>query len=148
MTVLPPMRTLLSSHLWLLHCVFQSLLADEQVASAPILILGNKIDLAGAASEDDIRHWFGLHNLTTGRVNTWFPMQIKAFKMIELGYETWWKGFNQTCHSFWFFILHKTLIKIFHQGRTTSRNFDFTINQTELFEFQRNMNITPIDPFE
>jgi len=47
----------------------QSLLTDEQIASAPILILGNKIDLPGAASEDEIRHIFGLHSLTTGKVN-------------------------------------------------------------------------------
>jgi len=46
----------------------QSLLTDEQIASAPILILGNKIDLPGAASEDEIRHLFGLHTLTTGKV--------------------------------------------------------------------------------
>uniref|UniRef100_A0A2C9JMD8 small monomeric GTPase n=1 Tax=Biomphalaria glabrata TaxID=6526 RepID=A0A2C9JMD8_BIOGL len=46
-----------------------SLLTDEQVANAPILILGNKIDIPGAASEDEIRHWFGLHNLTTGKGN-------------------------------------------------------------------------------
>jgi len=45
-----------------------SLLTDEQVANAPILVLGNKIDKPGAASEDEIRHWFGLHNLTTGKV--------------------------------------------------------------------------------
>lgn len=47
---------------------FQSLLTDEQVASAPVLVLGNKIDKAGAASEDEIRHWLGLHGQTTGKV--------------------------------------------------------------------------------
>ena len=41
---------------------------DEQISSAPILILGNKIDIPGAASEDEIRHVFGLHSLTTGKV--------------------------------------------------------------------------------
>jgi len=50
--------------------MLQSLLTDEQIASAPILILGNKIDLPGAASEDEIRHLFGLHSLTTGKVNS------------------------------------------------------------------------------
>lgn len=45
-----------------------SLLADEQVAMAPVLILGNKIDKPGAASEDEIRHMFGLHGQTTGKV--------------------------------------------------------------------------------
>ena len=52
-------------HVWLMT---QSLLTDEQIASAPILILGNKIDIPGAASEDEIRHFFGLHSLTTGKV--------------------------------------------------------------------------------
>lgn len=44
-----------------------SLLTDEQVANAPVLILGNKIDIPGAASEDEIRMQFGLHGQTTGR---------------------------------------------------------------------------------
>ena len=52
--------------LWMIY--FQSLLTDEQVASAPVLVLGNKIDKAGAASEDEIRHWLGLHGQTTGKV--------------------------------------------------------------------------------
>jgi len=52
----------------LVAMIVQSLLTDEQIASAPILILGNKIDLPGAASEDEIRHLFGLHSLTTGKV--------------------------------------------------------------------------------
>ena len=62
-------------HLWkrvqlvVCYCLLQSLLTDEQVANAPILVLGNKIDKPGAASEDEIRHWFGLHNLTTGKVS-------------------------------------------------------------------------------
>jgi len=55
--------------------MMQSLLTDEQIASAPILILGNKIDLPGAASEDEIRHLFGLHSLTTGKVlSRWFSL--------------------------------------------------------------------------
>ncbi|WP_411023115.1 ADP-ribosylation factor-like protein, partial [Salmonella sp. s51228] len=35
-----------------------SLLRDEQVANSPILILGNKIDRPGAASEEEIRMIF------------------------------------------------------------------------------------------
>ena len=50
------------------ECLFQSLLTDEQVANAPVLILGNKIDKPGAGSEDEIRHHFGLHGQTTGKV--------------------------------------------------------------------------------
>ena len=49
--------------------MLQSLLTDEQIASAPVLVLGNKIDVAGAASEDELRHLFGLHGQTTGKVN-------------------------------------------------------------------------------
>jgi len=48
--------------------LFQSLLTDEQISNAPVLILGNKIDIPGAASEDEIRHIFGLHGQTTGKV--------------------------------------------------------------------------------
>jgi len=44
-----------------------SLLADEQLAQCPILILGNKIDRPGAASEDQLRAYFELHSLTTGK---------------------------------------------------------------------------------
>lgn len=44
-----------------------SLLTDEQLANCPVLILGNKIDRPGAASEDEIRHYFGLHGQTTGK---------------------------------------------------------------------------------
>jgi len=44
-----------------------SLLADEQISNAPVLVLGNKIDIPGAASEDEIRHYFEMHRLTTGK---------------------------------------------------------------------------------
>ncbi|CAF4050508.1 unnamed protein product, partial [Rotaria magnacalcarata] len=44
-----------------------SLLTDEQVANAPILILGNKIDLPGAASEQELRYILGISTATTGK---------------------------------------------------------------------------------
>lgn len=46
-----------------------SLLLDEQVQNCPVLILGNKIDKAGAAGEQEMRQVFGLHGLTTGKVS-------------------------------------------------------------------------------
>ncbi len=46
-----------------------SLLADEQLGHCPILVLGNKIDRPGAASEDQLRAYFELHN-TTGKVHS------------------------------------------------------------------------------
>ena len=49
---------------------FQSLLTDEQISNAPVLVLGNKIDVPGAASEDEIRVYFGLHGQTTGKVSS------------------------------------------------------------------------------
>lgn len=46
----------------------ESILNDEQLANCPILILGNKIDKAGAAGEHEIRELFRLHGRTTGKV--------------------------------------------------------------------------------
>ena len=56
-----------SNHVRCVLCV-QGLLSDDQVASAPILILGNKIDIPGACSEDELRTVFSLHGRTTGKV--------------------------------------------------------------------------------
>lgn len=44
-----------------------SLLTDEQLADCPVLILGNKIDKPGAASEDELRNYFCLYSQTTGK---------------------------------------------------------------------------------
>ena len=44
-----------------------SLLTDEQLANCPVLVLGNKIDRPGAASEEELRQIFGLYGQTTGK---------------------------------------------------------------------------------
>jgi len=44
-----------------------SLLTDEQLANCPVLILGNKIDRPGAASEEELRNFLGLYGQTTGK---------------------------------------------------------------------------------
>jgi len=44
-----------------------SLLRDESLIQCPVLILGNKIDRAGAASEDELRAFFCLYGTTTGK---------------------------------------------------------------------------------
>lgn len=43
------------------------LFGEEQIENVPILILGNKIDRPGAASEQEIRQYFGLNVQTTGK---------------------------------------------------------------------------------
>lgn len=44
-----------------------ALLSDDSLAHVPFLILGNKIDIPYAASEDELRHYLGLTNFTTGK---------------------------------------------------------------------------------
>jgi len=42
------------------------LLRDQQIADTPILILGNKVDIPGAAGDQELRKEFGLFGITTG----------------------------------------------------------------------------------
>lgn len=60
--------------------LLQSLLADEQLSHCPVLILGNKIDLPGAYSEDNIRQYFGLYGQTTGMVSA---VSLKCASTLE-----------------------------------------------------------------
>jgi len=45
----------------------ESLISDEQVATCPILVLGNKIDKPNALSEDQLKWHLGIPNLCTGK---------------------------------------------------------------------------------
>lgn len=44
-----------------------ALLSDESLANVPFLILGNKIDILYAASEEELRYYMGLTGVTTGK---------------------------------------------------------------------------------
>lgn len=46
-----------------------SLLQDEQVSAAPVLILGNKIDKPSALSEEQLKYYLGVQQNCTGKGN-------------------------------------------------------------------------------
>lgn len=58
-----------------------SLLTDEALSNCPVLILGNKIDKPGAASEDELRNFYGLYQLTTGKVSSRPTTSLGAFRL-------------------------------------------------------------------
>merc|ERR1712146_339822 len=57
-----------------------NLLSVEELGTVPFLILGNKIDMGRAASEEELRGQLGLHNLTTGKGK----VALKDIRPIEL----------------------------------------------------------------
>ncbi|XP_049821282.1 GTP-binding protein SAR1b isoform X1 [Aethina tumida] len=59
-----------------------SLLTDETLSNCPVLILGNKIDLPGAASEDELRNFYALFGQTTGKGKV--PRSDLAGRPLEL----------------------------------------------------------------
>ena len=63
------------------------LLSCEELHEVPFLILGNKIDLGRAASEDELRVELGLHQLTTGKgkvpLNGIRPMELFMCSVVQ-----------------------------------------------------------------
>jgi GTP-binding protein SAR1 len=56
------------------------LLSNPDLSKIPFLVLGNKIDIPRAMSEDELRVALGLHNLTTGKGN----VELKDIRPIEV----------------------------------------------------------------
>jgi len=56
------------------------ILSNPDLAKLPILVLGNKIDMPGALSEDELRYQMGLHGLTTGKGT----VELKDIRPLEV----------------------------------------------------------------
>ena len=48
--------------------------------TCPLLILGNKIDIPMAASEEQLKQYFNLHPVTTGKKKVGQCIDIKLFQ--------------------------------------------------------------------
>jgi len=63
------------------------LLSSEDLADVPFLILGNKVDMGRAASEDELRISLGLHQNTTGKgkvaLNGIRPMEVYMCSVVR-----------------------------------------------------------------
>ncbi|GMT36198.1 hypothetical protein PFISCL1PPCAC_27495, partial [Pristionchus fissidentatus] len=59
----------------------QSLLSDEMVAHAPIVVLGNKIDKAGAMSEEHLTWVLGVQHLRSGKKNASKDLPNRPFEV-------------------------------------------------------------------
>ena len=79
-----------------------ALLSDESLSTVPFLILGNKIDIPYAASEDELRFHLGLSGVTTGkgRVNladsSVRPLEVFMCSIVrKMGYGDGFKWVSQ-----------------------------------------------------
>lgn len=57
------------------------LLSDDGLSTVPFLVLGNKIDLPYAVSEDELRHSLGLAGYTTGKGKPALDPNIRAIEV-------------------------------------------------------------------
>ena len=78
-----------------------ALLTSEELASVPFLILGNKIDLGRAASEEDLRYQLGLYETygkeaRTDKANGVRPIELYMCSVVrKMGYGDGFKWLAQ-----------------------------------------------------
>lgn len=78
-----------------------SLLSDDNLATVPFVVLGNKIDISTAASEEELRQWLGLTYTTgKGKVNLTDsklrPMEVFMCSVVKRqGYGEAFRWFSQ-----------------------------------------------------
>lgn len=65
------------------HSTQQSLLTSDELANVPFLVLGNKIDVARAVSEEQLRYALGLQN-TYGKDSSGGGEKQPGVRPIEL----------------------------------------------------------------
>ncbi|KAF7036149.1 hypothetical protein CFC21_046895 [Triticum aestivum] len=78
------------------------LLSDDSLANVPFLVLGNKIDIPIAASEEELRYYLGLSNFTTGKGNVNLsdsnvrPLEVFMCSIVrKMGYGEGFKWMSQ-----------------------------------------------------
>ncbi|KAI3805884.1 hypothetical protein L1987_21771 [Smallanthus sonchifolius] len=73
-----------------------ALLSDENLAAVPFLILGNKIDIPYAASEDELRYHLGLTGVTTGKGKVNLKLEVFMCSIVgKMGYGDGFKWVSQ-----------------------------------------------------
>ena len=80
-----------------------ALLSDEALATVPFLVLGNKIDIPYAASEEELRYHLGLDGVTTGKgkvnledSNVRRPLEVFMCSIVrKMGYGDGFKWVSQ-----------------------------------------------------
>ncbi|CAN0573357.1 unnamed protein product, partial [Ectocarpus sp. 12 AP-2014] len=63
------------------------LLEDEELASTPLLVLANKVDLEPHMSEDQVIRELNLDYVTA---NPWILIPISALKVNDVAFGGWW----------------------------------------------------------
>ncbi|KAH0465511.1 hypothetical protein IEQ34_005614 [Dendrobium chrysotoxum] len=112
-----------------------ALLSDDSLTNVPFLILGNKIDIPSAASEEELRYYLGLTNFTTGKGKVNLsesnvrPLEVFMCSIVrKMGYGDGFKWLSQyinVCRNepflFFLFFLFQNSIKA---GCNLQRHFE------------------------